>query len=122
MKFTIDRKSDTPAYLQLYKQLRDDIASGAYTYGVRLPSKRMIAEETGISVITVEHALALLCDEGYVESRERSGYFVVFRTDDGFAVSPGKALVHRIPAAKKKRNCSRVPVHHTCKNHASCNE
>ena len=37
--------------------------------------------------VTVEHAYALLCDEGYAEARERSGYFVIFRKSDGFASS-----------------------------------
>ena len=71
-----------PAYLQLYTQLRDDIVSNAYLFGSKLPSKRILAEEAGISVITVEHAYGLLCDEGYVESRERSGYFIIYRQDD----------------------------------------
>lgn len=86
MKYTIDKTSSVAAYLQLYRQIRDDIVGGMYGYGTKLPSKRVICEETGISVVTAEHAYALLCDEGYVESRERSGYFVIFRTDDGFAV------------------------------------
>lgn len=35
-----------------------------------------------MSVITVEHAYDILCDEGYVEARQRSGYFVVYKRDD----------------------------------------
>lgn len=84
MRYMIQKKDLTPAYLQLYKQVRDDIIQGSYPYNSKLPSKRLIASETGVSVITVEHAYTLLCEEGYIESRERSGYFVCFRTDDGF--------------------------------------
>lgn len=84
MKYVID-KGNGAAYLQLYRQLRDDIINGVYGCGSRLPSKRMLAEECGVSTITMEHAYALLCDEGYVEARERSGYFVLFRPSDGFA-------------------------------------
>ena len=87
MKYIIDKKK-RPAYLQLYKQIRDDIISENYPYNTKLPSKRNLAEETGVSTITVEHAYALLCDEGYVEARERSGFVVIFRKSDGFA-SPG---------------------------------
>ena len=86
MKYTIQEKDHAPAYIQLYKQVRDDIVAGVYPHNTKLPSKRMIADEVGISTITVEHAYALLCDEGYVESKERSGFFVIFRADDGFAV------------------------------------
>ena len=83
----IETNAGVPAYLQLYRQIREDIVQGIYPYGGRLPSKRTVAAETSVSIITVEHACALLCDEGYVEARERSGYFVIFRTGDGFAAA-----------------------------------
>ena len=63
MRYIIDREN-RPLYLQLYKQIRDDIINENYVYGGKLPSKRTLAEETGVSTITVEHAYALLCDEG----------------------------------------------------------
>ena len=84
MKYIV-QKEDRPVYLQLYRQLRDDIIEENYPYGAKLPSKRSLAEETGVSTITVEHAYGLLCDEGYVEARQRSGYVVIFRKTDGFA-------------------------------------
>ncbi|MBE5921716.1 MAG: PLP-dependent aminotransferase family protein [Lachnospiraceae bacterium] len=82
MKYHIDKDSTTSAYMQLYHQLREDIADGTYRYGAKLPSKRLLAEESGTSVITVEHAYAILCDEGYIETRQRSGYFVIYRKHD----------------------------------------
>ncbi len=84
MKYIID-KTNRPVYLQLYKQIRDDIISENYPYNTKLPSKRGLAEETGVSTITVEHAYDLLRDEGYIEARERSGYIVIFSKNDGFA-------------------------------------
>ena len=79
MKYSISKSSLKKAYMQLYEQLRNDITNLIYKYGEKLPSKRILAEETGVSVITVEHALEILCDEGYIESRERRGYFVNYR-------------------------------------------
>lgn len=93
MKYIIDKKNNAPAYLQLYMYLRADIVNGIYGLGSKLPSKRVLSGDAGVSRITVEHAYGLLCDEGYVESRQRSGYYVIFRTDDGFAVSAPKELV-----------------------------
>ena len=84
MKYKIEKGAGA-AYLQIYKQIKDDIVSENFRFNEKLPSKRLLADETGTSTITVEHAYALLSDEGYVESRERSGYFVVFRRCDGFA-------------------------------------
>lgn len=63
-------------YISLYKDLKNKIISGEYTANEKLPSKRVMADKYGCSVITVEHACSMLCDEGYIVSRERSGYFV----------------------------------------------
>ena len=82
MNYNIDKNAQEPAYIQLYRFLVKDIVAGVYEYGTKLPSKRVIAAETGISVITVEHALTLLNDEGYVESRPRSGVVVTYRNED----------------------------------------
>ena len=60
MKYFIQRDGEKAAYLQLYEQLRGDIVSGVLPQGSKLPSKRLLAEETGVSVITVEHAYAIL--------------------------------------------------------------
>lgn len=86
MKYMID-KTNRPVYLQLYQQIREDIIKENYPCNTKLPSKRNLAEEVGVSTVTVEHAYELLCDEGYVEARERSGYVVIFRKSDGFAAA-----------------------------------
>ena len=78
MNYLIDKASPVPAYMQLYSQLRADLLSGAIPFGAKLPSKRTLAEELGLSLITVEHAFALLTDEGYVETRQRSGSYAAF--------------------------------------------
>lgn len=84
MNYVIRRNGKKTAYLQLYAYLKKDIMDGVYSFGTKLPSKRTLAAETGLSVIPVEHALELLCEEGYIESRERSGYFVIYRESDFF--------------------------------------
>ena len=87
MKYDIDKNSNQPAYLQLYQLIREDIVKGNLPYGSKLPSKRITAEETGLSLITVEHAFHILADEGYIETRERSGNYVSYRSDRFFAVN-----------------------------------
>ena len=76
--------------MQLYKQIRDDIVKGAYPYNSKLPSQRVLAADTGVSTVTVEHAYELLCDEGYAQPHQRSGYKVIFRQSNGFAPAPGQ--------------------------------
>ena len=89
MKYTVS-KEEGKAYLQLYRQIREDIVNGILPHGSRLPSKRLLAEETGVSVITVQHAYNILADEGYVETRQRSGVFVTYRPKDTFSVASAK--------------------------------
>ncbi len=62
--------------VRLVEALRADILSGRLAAGERLPSKRCLAEHHGISVQTVQNAYEQLIAEGYLCSRERSGYFV----------------------------------------------
>ena len=99
MKYRIEKDSPQSAYLQLYHQLRGDIVSGVYPNGKKLPSKRLLAEQTGVSVITVEHAYAILCDEGYLEPRERSGYFVSYSAADCCPVAEPDS-VRQLPSAR----------------------
>lgn len=91
-------KNTIPSYLNLYQSLRDEIIRGVYPYQAKLPSKRVMADLTSLSTITVEHAYQLLCDEGYTEARERSGYFVVFRPADGFVQPNSIAERQRAPS------------------------
>lgn len=116
MNYRIQADLPKSAYLQLYEQLRRDIVGGLYPYGTRLPSKRLIADELGISLITVEHAYAILCDEGYVEARQRSGYYAAYRRGDFLSfpeeVSPtpatGKAPHAPFPFPLMARTMRRV--------------
>lgn len=96
----MNEKKKHPAYLLLYDRIREDIINGTYLYNEKLPSKRSLAADIGVSTVTVEHAYALLCDEGYAEARERSGYIVVFRKKDGFAAPEKiKPTYHHTPRA-----------------------
>mgnify|MGYP002521682198 CR=1 FL=1 len=76
LTYTLQKNSSDPLYISLYKCLRNDIRSGVLHAGERLPSKRAFAVNLGISVITVENAYERLCDEGYVFSMPKRGYYV----------------------------------------------
>ncbi|MGI6263994.1 MAG: PLP-dependent aminotransferase family protein [Acutalibacteraceae bacterium] len=94
-----------PAYLTIYKQLRRQIEKGDYPCGAKLPSKRVTADRYRVSVITVEHAYAVLEDEGYVEARQRRGYFVIYREGDHFSVGEPAPL----PAAPRPQAAEDLP-------------
>ena len=94
MKYYVEQEKGKFAYIQLYEQMRGDIVKGILAYGTKIPSKRLLAEETGVSVITIEHTYSILCEEGYVESRPRSGYYVIYKESD-FRTSAEVVLSHK---------------------------
>ena len=81
MNDLISRTSNESIYMQIYYRLRQAILSGEIPEGAKLPSKRSLAEELGVSVISVEHAYALLTDEGYARAKPRSGLYAAFGSD-----------------------------------------
>ncbi len=87
MYINIEQNGKTPVYMQIYYALRSRIISGAFQYGSKLPSKRQLAEDCGVSAVTTEHAYSLLCEEGYCEARQRSGCYVTYRNDESFPVA-----------------------------------
>lgn len=62
-------------YYTLYSLIREDILRGKIKAGDKLPSKRAFAAELGVSVVTVQLAYDQLLAEGYIRSKERSGFF-----------------------------------------------
>ncbi len=70
-----------PAYEILYEEMKNDILTGKRKNGERLPSKRALAEDRGLSVVTVENAFAQLIAEGYAAPVQRSGYYVSYSGD-----------------------------------------
>lgn len=76
LTYNIMHRGDEPRYYYIYKMIKRDIQTGILQKGERLPSKRALAEHLGVSVITIENAYQMLREEGYIEPRERSGYYV----------------------------------------------
>lgn len=65
-----------PLYRELYQKIRQDILNGTIKTGEKLPSKRTLAQNLGVSTITVENAYDQLISEGYLYSEVKRGYFV----------------------------------------------
>ena len=70
-----DKENGKPLYLQLYEKIRDDIRGKEFLPNQKLPSKRELAIHLGVSVKTVENAYHQLMLEGYIYSKEKSGYY-----------------------------------------------
>ena len=72
----LDAASGVPLYEQLYRSLAAEMRTGAILAGTRMPGKRRLAAELSVSVNTVDAAYQMLAAEGYLEARERSGFYV----------------------------------------------
>jgi GntR family transcriptional regulator len=75
----IDYDGPLPVWRQVYDLLRARIESGQIPPGRPIPSKRTLSEELGVAGNTVEHAVRVLKNEGYVEGVQGRGVFVVRR-------------------------------------------
>jgi GntR family transcriptional regulator len=72
----VDRQ---PKYLRIYTELRDRIIGGQWPAGSSLPAQRELADEFGVSMMTLRQALQLLADEGLVGTRHGLGTYVAPR-------------------------------------------
>lgn len=70
-----------PLYKCLYECIKNDIAQGKLTSGEKMPSKRTLAKNLGVSTITVENAYDQLIGEGYMYARPKRGYFIADVSD-----------------------------------------
>lgn len=65
-----------PIYIQLRDYIVDEIASERLVKNEKLPSVRRLASHLALSRNSIENAYNQLLAEGYIVSRERSGYYV----------------------------------------------
>ena len=70
---------EQPLYLKLSGHYRQAIHSGVLTPGQRMPSVRDLTRLHQVSLSTAALACHTLEDEGLLEARPRSGYFVLRR-------------------------------------------
>lgn len=68
--------NDRPIYLQLMEKIRQDIVSGIYKPGDRLPSVRELALDAAVNPNTMQKALAELERTGLVYSKRTSGRYI----------------------------------------------
>lgn len=72
----MQQDSNTPLYMQLAVHYLGAIQSGALSPGERMPSVRDLTRLHKVSLSTAVQACHYLEDQGWLEARPRSGYFV----------------------------------------------
>ncbi len=74
--FFLDPDAQGTLQAQIQQMIAEGILSGRFSKGEKLPSSRALARHLGVSRITVTLAYTELLANDYLESRDRSGYFV----------------------------------------------
>ncbi|MEU6651259.1 GntR family transcriptional regulator [Streptomyces sp. NPDC046900] len=64
---------ERPGYLRIAAELRNLINSGEYRIGDQIPTLPELADQYDVSQTTIRNALALLRNEGLIETRARAG-------------------------------------------------
>jgi GntR family transcriptional regulator len=77
----LNEQNRAPLYQQLQRALRDAIEDNRLAADEALPPERELAEEFGISRITVRKALDALVGEGMLTRRQGAGTFVTARSE-----------------------------------------
>lgn len=66
----------SPKYARIADTIRQRIARGTWPRDAKLPTNEALAEEFGVSRVTVRQAVDILAREGIVEARQGRGTFV----------------------------------------------
>ena len=76
MELHITFSENQPMYIAIYEQIQQKIKCKSLQAHERIPAKRQLAKDLNVSVQTVQLAYEQLLSEGYIYSKERSGYFI----------------------------------------------
>lgn len=104
LTYSFEHMQGKSLYEHLYRCIRQDILTGKLAPGEKLPSKRALARNLGISVVTVEGAYNQLLAEGYCQSKPRRGFFVL-----AVPVSAGKVQTASEEQRSAEVSCAQVP-------------
>ncbi|HXH61456.1 MAG TPA: PLP-dependent aminotransferase family protein [Fimbriimonadaceae bacterium] len=110
LKISVDAAAASPVYRQIVEQVRSLVATGAMAPGYPMPTVRALAQELGVSRLTVHKAYQELQKIGIVESRSRRGTVVVPIAEEDAGIDRLMSFVTKGPFAEFERICERMNV------------
>jgi GntR family transcriptional regulator / MocR family aminotransferase len=91
-------KSRVSLQAQIREMLVSAILEGQIPLGAALPSTRVLARQLGVARNTVALAYELLVNEGYLETKSRSGHYVNPEILAGRAIARSRAVIREAPS------------------------
>ena len=110
MIIEIDFNSEEALYMQLRNQIIMGIATAKYQEGDALPSIRVLADEIGINMHTVNKAYTVLKQEGFVKVDRRRGAVIALNADKLRALSETRKDLRVILAKAICKGISREEI------------
>lgn len=89
--FFLKPEAEGTLQARIQQMIAEGILSGRFRKGEKLPSSRKLAKHLGVSRITVTLAYTELLANDYLESRDRSGYFVSNNAPEPPAFTPNQS-------------------------------
>lgn len=94
--FSFVRDKGKTLQSQVREMMVSAILDGDMSYGEKLPSPRQLSAHLSISRNTVIKAYRHLFNDGYIEARKRSGYYVVYNIAEALMPSNEESQVNSI--------------------------
>ncbi|MEL6777402.1 MAG: GntR family transcriptional regulator [Cyanobacteria bacterium J06597_16] len=89
-----------PLHVSISEKLRQQIDSGKYAPGEKLPSEHQLMETFEVSRITVRQAIANLVNQGLASSQQGKGVFVTLQKKVAYSLSSPLVLLEQDLANK----------------------
>ena len=86
----LEQNSSMPLYEQLKNAIKENIQSGKYPAGFKIPNEEELCIQYSVSRITVRRSVKDLCDEGYLVKKQGKGEDYAEKL---FGVRRGKAVL-----------------------------
>lgn len=99
-----DENTSVPLYRQIYDSIRHGILTGQFASQMRLPASRALADQLGVSRMTVINAYDQLFAEGYLEGKTGSGTFVASKLPEEYLHTP------RVPGPAKPKGSRKLKL------------
>lgn len=109
-----DGKAAIPLYQQVIDIIKNDINSGTYKAGARIPNEFELADSYKVGRVTVRRAIEELVQQGYLTKQQGRGTFVNAPSSSAKSARRTTFRVFRTPVVSTRWSPERVLFQEKC--------
>lgn len=91
----LNKDSSIPVYHQIYTLIKDSIDNSYYKEDSKLPPERELAEQFGVTRVTVRRAIDKLVKKGYIKRERGAGNFIC-KKDINYTISRESSFTNNL--------------------------